>query len=377
MILYFLFIFSLYFFFTGALLYGWRKVRGQHFQRNTAKELFISIVIAVRNEAKNISKLLASLQKQHFPNDQFEVLFVDDDSDDNTVEQIENFKKSSALNLKLLRIESRAKTGKSPKKAALSKGIEASKGDIVLTTDGDTWFGPDWLESMMAPFYDDKIKFVSGPVKLNGDKKIASRVQSLEFASLIGTGAALTGLGYPLMCNGANLAFRKSTFTAVRGYEGNKDDASGDDVYLMQKIHVTSPGSVVFCSNSDSIVSTLPQQTWSEFVHQRRRWASKWNRYLLKYSWALPVFLFVHYASFLGAIIAALLIPSTTITLSALLILKVLLDTIFLKKVMEFSKLRFSLLTVLISEIVYPFYALMIGSLVHVGGYKWKGRTFK
>lgn len=377
MILYFLLIFSLYFLFVAALLAGWNRVQKQNFQPDATNDLFVSVVIAVRNEGENINRLLSSLQKQRFPRGQFEVLIIDDDSNDDTVEQIERFMKTSAHNLELLRKNNKHENVQSPKKAALSKGIEAAKGDIILTTDGDTWFGPGWIENTIAPFRNENVNFVSSPVALASGKQLFGRMQSLEFASLIGTGAALIGLRYPLMCNGANLAFRKSAFQAVGGYEGNTNDASGDDVYLMQKIHAASPDSVIFCNNSDAIVSTLPQKTWREFVHQRRRWASKWNRYLLRFSWILPVFLFVHYASFLAAIVIAFIVPSAALTLSVLLLTKIVLDTLFLKKVMDFSKLRFNLLTVLISELIYPFYALLIGSMVHVGGYEWKGRSFK
>ena len=58
-----------------------------------------TIIVPVRNEAKNILELLESLEKQTYPKLYFEVIIANDSSNDNTVEIIENFKKNNCINL--------------------------------------------------------------------------------------------------------------------------------------------------------------------------------------------------------------------------------------------------------------------------------------
>jgi biofilm PGA synthesis N-glycosyltransferase PgaC len=374
MLVYFLINFAIYYIFILFIIYGWEKIKAP-FEYEILDELsFISVVIAVRNEERNISRLLNRLAKQSFPKGQFEIIIVDDNSEDKTVEEIQKFTIHEQLNIKLLKNDIGANQSKTPKKAALRKGIEASKGDIIVMTDGDCWFGEDWLKSITSAFNNKGTMFVSGPVALKGNNSLLSEIQSLEFSSLIGSGAALIGLNYPLMCNGANLAFRKKVFYEVKGYE---DNTSGDDVFLMQKIHTLFKKSIVFQKDHRSVVYTFPQASVSELIQQRKRWASKWNKYLLPLSWALPVFLFMHYVSFLAAIIAMILAPQFLWEISLLIFFKIILDYIILKKAMVLCKLRLNFWIFLLSEFLYPFYALSIGILVHFGNYRWKGRLHK
>lgn len=372
--LYFLINFSIYFIFMLFMLYGWNKIPIP-LDHTKIKELpFVSVVIAVRNEEKNIFRLLNCLAGQSFPFKQFEVIMIDDSSDDNTTEEIQKFLPTEKLNLKLLKTNLKPHHGKPPKKAALQKGIEATKGDIIVMTDGDCWFGEDWLKSLTSSFENKKTMFVAGPVALKGDESLFSKIQALEFSSLIGTGGALIGLNYPLMCNGANLAFRKNAFYKVNGYE---DNVSGDDVFLMQKIHASFKGSIAFQRDHRAIVCTSPQPSISDLIQQRKRWASKWNKYLPPLSWVLPVFLFTHYASFLVGIIVLFAVPQFLWKIGLLISIKIILDYIILKKVMVFCKLRFEFWVFLLSEFLYPFYALYIGISVHFGNYQWKGRSHK
>lgn len=375
MLIYFFVIFSLYYLFIGLMIYGWRRNKAQKNHDITNFHPFISIIIAVRNEEKNISRLLECISRQSIAKDQFELIIVDDHSDDNTRKIIEKSMDSASFNCSLINSDWQENQDFSPKKYALTKGVQASKGEILVMTDGDCWFGKNWLKSMVSPFYHENIMLVSGPVVLKGGKGIFSKIQTFEFSSLSGSGAAMIELNYPLMCNGANLAIRKSAFLNVKGYADNAEETSGDDVFLMQKIHKANKNAIKFMKSSAAIVNTPPQPTISSLINQRRRWASKWDKYLLIFSWALPVFLFIHYISLLAVII--LLIYDFTIywKISAFLLIKFILDYLFLKKVMNFYKLQVDNWIFLVSELLYPFYALFLGIAVHFGDYTWKGRS--
>lgn len=377
MLLYFFISFALYCGFMAWILHGWNSMSDDETPSKTSEPIFVSVVIAVRNEGKNMEKLLAALGHQSFPSDQYEVILVDDSSTDNTVPLIQKFQKKALFSMKILENRYIPNQKITPKKSALMKGIEAAKGEVILMTDGDCWFGEKWLESMVSPFINKNTNFVAGPVALAGKNDFFSKIQSMEFASLIGTGAAMIAQGYPLMCNGANLAFRKDAFLAVNGYHGFEGHSSGDDVFLMQKIHAAFWGSVIFKKASKSMVYTFPQNSLLKLIHQRKRWASKWNQYLLSASWVLPVFLFVHYVTIIAGISLAIAIPSVIWDFSFFMGIKIILDYFLLKKVMDFCNLRFHFWVFVLCEFLYPVYALFIGVSVHFGDYQWKGRTHK
>lgn len=377
MLLYFFLIFSLYYIFILLMTYGWNKLSISLTHRSPKDFPQVSIIIAVRNEEKNILKLLHGFSQQSFPINKYELIIVDDDSSDNTMHKIQKFIISNKVNIKLLKSEFQPGCGKTPKKVALQKGIEASKGEIIVMTDGDCWFGEEWLESMTTNFVNEKIMFVAGPVALNGNESLLSKIQVLEFSSLIGSGGALIGFNYPIMCNGANLAFRKKAFYEVNGYDGFEDTSSGDDVFLMQKIHASFKNSIAFQKDPRALVHSSPQRTVSDLINQRKRWASKWNKFILPLSWVLPIFLLIHYVSFIACIIIFFVNPQNSWIAGLLLLTKIILDYGFLKKVMDFCNLRFEFWVFLLSEFLYPFYAITIGISVHFGNYKWKDRFHK
>jgi cellulose synthase/poly-beta-1,6-N-acetylglucosamine synthase-like glycosyltransferase len=378
MLIYFSIIFSIYYIFTLALLYGWsRSFTHKNGQALGDSDLFISVIVAVRNESENIIRLLSALESQCFPKKYFEVIVVDDGSEDDTIEVIQNFKNTCTINLQLAGIDAERLQCTTPKKAALTAGIAKAQGSIIVTTDGDCWMGKYWLNSLVSGFQDPKTMFVSGPVAIEQGSNLFSRIQSLEFSSLIGSGGALIRLNYPLMCNGANLAFRKEAFEAVGGYDGVSQHASGDDVFLMQKIHANYLGGVAFVKDSKAIVFTRPALTIRELMMQRRRWAAKWNTYSLKLSWILPVFLFVLYLSFLLLVVLPVVRPKLLSMSVFFIAVKFILDFFFLKNVMKFCNLRMGYMVFLITELIYPLYALLIGTIVHFGKWTWKGRKHK
>ena len=377
MLLYFFIIFFLYYIFLGLLILGWHKVITNKSDEKSASVPFISVVIAVRDEEKNISTLLKCLKEQLIPTNQFEVILVDDHSEDNTVIIVEDLMKNEDFNLRLIKSQYHDNQTISPKKSALIQAIGEAKNELIVMTDGDCRFGKNWLRSMTSGFASQKTMFVSGPVILEERSNLLSKLQTIEFASLIGSGGALIGLNYPLMCNGANLAFRKSAFYHVNGYEGNEENSSGDDVFLMQKIFKTFEDSISFAHEQDAIVETLPQSSFFKLINQRKRWVSKWNKFLMSFSWVLPIFLFIHYASFIVAAISIILWPHYYLLIGLYFTAKFILDYIFLKKVMDFCKLQFDFWIFLLSELLYPFYAMFFGVFVHFGSYSWKGRMHK
>ena len=205
-------IFSLLFFayviLVVLLTIGWIKSIAAEPLPVLRADLMVSVIIPVRNEQANIGNLLEDLRKQSHR--KFEVIIVNDHSGDLTTAIVVEFTKRDTRFILL-------PTQGEGKKKALTTGINASTGEIIITTDGDCRVGSDWLTTISNYFTVPNTKMVFGGVRLQG-LSFFSIVQSHEFLSLIGTAAATLWYGFPSMCNGANLAFRKATFIEVGGY---------------------------------------------------------------------------------------------------------------------------------------------------------------
>jgi cellulose synthase/poly-beta-1,6-N-acetylglucosamine synthase-like glycosyltransferase len=102
------------------------------------------------------------------------------------------------------------------------------------------------------------------------------KAQTLEFISLIGSGAGAIGLKHPIMCNGANLAYEKSVFKEKML---EKKFVSGEDVFLLHNLKKEYRDEILFLKNKDAIVQTNCLNNAKEFLNQRIRWQSKSKSY--------------------------------------------------------------------------------------------------
>ena len=335
---------------------------------------FVSIVIPFRNESQNIIANLKSIESQLYPPDKFEVIYINDFSEDNSLELLKkNIKKN---NIRVLSVpEEYSKNAH--KKRAIRFGIENAIGNIIITTDADCLYDEEWLSSIILSF-DSLTGFVSGPVEFISDDKLFSQFQKLEFAGLVLCGAGLIGSGHPTICNAANIAYRKKVFDEVGGFNDHMNLSSGDDELLMQKISKDSDYRVKFCLAEKATVKTSANETIGDFFQQRKRWASKGLFYGDK---SLVFKLILIYAFYLGLIFQFILglIFDKTFLISFLI-------SMFLKFIFEFRilskgkenilsniQLKHFFLAELI-QIPYIIYAGLVGAF---GNYLWKSRKVK
>lgn len=237
-----------------------------HLVEETASYPSVSVVVAFRNEAVNLPRLLKALQEQDFTGS-WEVVLVDDHSCDGAI--------AAGLHppFRLLALPK----GKNGKKAALHHGIANAVGEIVITTDADARPGPGWIREVAGCFARDAgLHMLSGPVALEGDGWFA-RLQAMELATVMAVTAITTEAGFPLMANGANLTFKRKDFLDAGGYAGNAHIASGDDHFLLQSFHRHWPGGVRFRFDPRMVVRTDASLDVGSFLRQRIRWASKWR----------------------------------------------------------------------------------------------------
>ena len=240
-----------------------------------ASQLF-SVLIAARNEAAALPHLLAALHRQTLPPHLFEVLIADDHSTDDTAALVRAAARSAPFNLRLISLP----PGATGKKAALAAAEAQAQAPWVVCTDADCRPGPGWLAAYAGLLATQPaLHFVSGPVRLTPGGAWFDGLLGLEFAGLVGVGAGCIARGRPTMCNGANLAYRRTTFHEVGGYADNAGLASGDDEFLLHKIHERHPTGVRFLLQAEAVVDTPAPATLRALLRQRVRWASKFVHY--------------------------------------------------------------------------------------------------
>jgi len=354
-----------------SYLYGWIKTIRLDLLIDTPGDGKASIVVPVRNEERQIGSLLEDLQNQQYPAGQFEVIIVNDHSTDQTAGIVRSYT-SRFANLRLIELEA----GEYGKKSAIKKGVSKARHDIIVSTDGDCRVPSEWLGHIMAAFGKQGIRMVAGPVILYPNSGWFRAMQSLEFFSLIGASAGAAGLGSPIMCNAANLAYLKEDFfqyleTAEPG------SASGDDIFLMLWLKKMHPGSIRYITSPGAMIRTLPSNSLHTLMMQRFRWVSK-SRYFRDFhlnSAALLVFL-TSACMLFGLVLCFL--PGRWIMLFMMLwMVKGTIDLLFMNKVLAHFGHRKGLLLVLPLELVYFMYVSVVGIAGQIIPYTWKGRNIQ
>jgi len=275
-----LIILSLYFIILLIFIFGWKKIIV--LDKNTSSAItslpFVSIVIAVRNEEKHIASLLHGLGEQNYDTNLYEVIIVNDFSTDATEKIILSYKKQVNYKLKLIQ----NKKSNSPKKQAIELAVSEAKGELILVTDGDCHVPCDWVSCHARAYKKTGAFFIAAPVKISlTENTFFQKLQQLEFASLIASGAACLHLGYPSMANAANMSFSKEVFKEIGGYKHTGATPSGDDELLMHKISKAYPDKLIFLKEKHAIVTTAALTNINSFLNQRKRWGSKWKHYQL------------------------------------------------------------------------------------------------
>ena len=253
----------------------------------------VSILIAARNESVGIRATLDSVLAQDYRGD-WDVWVADDRSDDDTPQILAEY---AAKNPKLhvLTIKE-IPEGVSPKKHALSLLIEACEGEILCLTDADCLVKPTWVTGIVAEF-EPGIELVAGHSyipTIPGKSSVLICMQAVETLIYRVAGTAGLAMRLPLTSTGNNLAYRKSFFKSVHGFDNVIKIQSGDDDLLMQKLAADRPWAMRYCIAESTFVTTNGKETLKELWEQRKRWASKTIYYTPKIVFVLSmVFLFL------------------------------------------------------------------------------------
>lgn len=360
---------ALYLICIGAFTYG-LTILSRNYNRDAilrqAKK--VSVLIAARNEGKNIEKLLQSLYNQTFTKENFEVIVVNDHSDDETSEISERFKVSHPdMNLKLLKA-----TG-SGKKQAISQALHAAENELVLVTDADCELPEKWIEKMLAFYIAKDLKMLLGPVLLSPADTLFEKLQVLEHMSLIASTAGSAAIGMPVMCNGANMMYDRKSALNLEKDRTDMKLASGDDMFLMEQF-IARYGSkaIGFFLNREVIVKTATMPNLKAFFRQRTRWTSKTKAYTNWKIIATALTVFVFNLSIVFFFVAGFFMPVFWAFYVLYVIMKTLIDYPIIRRISAFMKQKKLKFWTLPLEFIYPFYVVFTAIAGMFAKVRWK-----
>lgn len=359
--------------FILIIIWSWNSIRTfsidkLHIEQNI---LNFSILIPVRNEAENIEALLHSIYKIDYNKSHYEVIAIDDHSTDNTVEIVKNLTKDYD-HLKIIG----QKKGVNGKKMAIELGVSLSSNEVIVCTDGDCHVPENWLAAY-AEIYtrNHNTAMVFGGVRYKSENRFTVNLLNVELSILQMIGGASMNIGVPSMINGASLSYAKDVFSKVGGYSGNENIPSGDDEFLLRKLHLQFPDGIRFLKDRSTIVETLSPPTFKSWINQRRRWAAKWKHHSDVYSKLIPVFVFLFNAFSIYMIFNAFL-GSERIIPVIFLALKAIVEYILISISTRFLGVSNGLLNFIYLQLIYPFYVVFFGIASNFGKYTWKEREY-
>lgn len=325
---------------------------------------FVTVLIAARNERTIIEKCINSVLSQDYPPDKFEVIVVDDNSDDGTAEILQRLgDKNDRMKILKTKDSIHLPPGKTK---ALATGLMEAKGEIIIQTDADCTASVNWLSTLLSA-YSQNVVMVNGPT-LPKASNIFSGLQALDFAFLHALAGGFAQMDIPLAGMGNNMSFRKKDYDKTGGFE--KIDFSVTEDFALSAQFRKTGKSIVHVTNEESLIETAPLTKLSELFNQKKRWVAGGAK-----GGVLFYFLFgTAAASNLLILILAIIKPENLLSAATL---KAAADfwllVIFLGQVKKLQYLRYFL----IYELYLMFYILFFPILLLFSrNIFWKGRSF-
>lgn len=327
----------------------------------------ISVIVAARNEEKHLPNLLESLVSQNYPKENYEIIIIDDRSEDESASIVKKYRsKNSNFTLLQVKNESKYLLGK---KGALDKGIRTAKYDILAFTDADCVPTKKWLTQINSHFTENT-DVVAGYSFIHYKNRFFKYLKNLERSSIFAVVAGSFGWNWGVTITAGNMAYRKELFDKVGGFGDIGKIRSGDDDLMIQKIGKFARR-MKFMFHPDSMINTGRDSTTSSQINQETRRGSKWSYYpvLIK---IMTLFIFIYYLIFIGSFYGFLFANLSSILFIVIFFLKIipefLLLTLFLVRI---KRLKLMWLFP-IAELIYIPYFVFFGLKGTFGKYKWK-----
>jgi glycosyltransferase involved in cell wall biosynthesis len=320
--------------------------------------LFISVIVAVKNEEQNIINLLKCLDNQCYNLKFFEVILADDDSTDSTPSLIKNYISANNLtNFHYIYVSPDSYPGIVGKKKALTYGVYSSRGEVLAFTDADCQPKPDWLSDINIAFINHADFYTGYSPLVFKENNLLNQIKNLERTSIFAVSAGSFGLNIPLTCTARNMAYTRSLWNRAMGYKGIEHLYSGDDDLMLLKLrNEINKYHFSFFENA-FVPSYYDKDIFSQIYDETRR-TSKY----IYYPWYVKLILgtvFTFYLLLVYQLFLSLFTFSLTNTLMVIIIHKVLCD--FALLAIFYTKLGKSI----------PIIEFLIAELLHIPYFKF------
>ena len=328
----------------------------------------LAIVVACKNEEDNLPLLFSSIERQHsMPK---EIIFVDDNSTDNTFAILLDFAKKLPNVIVL-------QSAGNGKKAALIEGVKHCTAKYVLFTDADCILPDEYCLNAKIFLTTHSVDMLLGGVKLHylssnfeGDFSVKTDISDfalnplkafeiLDLGSLQAVSAGSAMMGCPIMCNGANMIVRRDIY--LEHISGIRTDIpSGDDMFMLHNIKAAN-GKIFYLFRPELIISTRGNDNPLSFFTQRKRWIGKLPAYTDKFTVATATITAVTNIMLTALYIASIFNSGFLLMAAMAYIIKLIVDCIAIIPYLKTINKRNLLYYMPLMSIFYPFYVTFTG----------------
>ena len=228
----------------------------------------VSVIVAARNEEKNLPELIESLREQS--DKYFEIVFINDRSTDGTETVLENIKEEMGDRVKII-VNNQDPEGCNPKQFALDLGIEEANGSILLFTDADCVVPSGWVEYYKHYFDNSRTGVVFGQLSVKDNGSFFERYQAFDQLLLHQYNSGTAGLGLLTGCFGNNLAVRREVIDAIGGFRA-LGYTTTEDAALLGAVNRQKKWKGRVSTLKETMIETAPQKSWKGFMSQHVRW---------------------------------------------------------------------------------------------------------
>ncbi len=362
------FIYQVYFYFRylNGVLHLRTKIKNNKIQFETVQEP-ISVIICAKDEAENLRKFLPLVLDQEYP--EFEVIVINDGSTDET----DNLLRDLSVDYPRLRTTfvPVGANNVSTKKLGLTLGIKAAKYDLLLFTDADCMPENNMWIARMARNFTRQTEFVLGYGAYLEKKGFLNRLITFDTLFIALQYMGMTIARKPYMGVGRNLAYRKETFFAQKGFASTLHLSSGDDDLLVNKACNSSNTRVEIAP--DSITWSEPNKTFAGWFYQKERHLSVSNYYTSSSKFRLffePTTRGLFYLTLILALIVGHLI--TIIAATALFIARLIIQLSIINGSAKHFGGRKYIFSLPLLDIVLPVLSLYILVFGRKTQHRWK-----
>ena len=337
------------------------KLFDSHFENDMPDNINFSVIVAAKNESKNIVSLINTFKPITYPQDMFELIIVDDNSSDGTFEIAKDLIEDYD-NFNVLKATNEIYEGK---RGALETGITQAKFENILITDADCVPSANWIKEMAKKF-NGHCDFVFGIAPFKQEKSFVNKISCYENFRNTLLSFFTAKIGIPHTAAARNFGFKLKSFEKLGGYKNTTDTISGDDDLLLREA-VKHKMKICTLTSKDGIVLSESEKTFKQYFRQRARHTQT----SLHYRTAQKLFLSAWHIINIFFLFSVLLIPFNeffVLPFVVKLFFDITLAWMFQKK----FNYKFSLPEIFYLQIIYELFLMIHFFNAKFGKITWK-----